>query len=99
MKNTKSEFLKISEGRDVSCAEITSDIADTAALKTGHSKDDLNNFLQEIDYPIIEGYEKIDGQVWFKDGTWAVVENGDWKLFKFPDIPKYLWKFNPSKKC
>jgi hypothetical protein len=65
-------------------------------LKVGFTKEDLNNFLEELNFNYDAGYggQELFGTIWYKDGTWA--ERGEydgsewWSLCRRPLIPTKL---------
>lgn len=65
-------------------------------LKVGFTKEDLNNFLEELNFNYDAGYggQELFGTVWYKDGTWSERDEYDgsewWALRRVPPIPTKL---------
>jgi hypothetical protein len=65
-------------------------------LKVGHTKEQLKNFLNQLDLEYDAGYggQELFGTVWLKDGTW--LERGEydgaewWEHKVCPEIPDIL---------
>ena len=105
MTNAKQEFLDhISErcinGRTVRCALIklytTKDKVE-AILPVGYTPEDLEIFLNEIDFEYDSGYggQNLYGTIWYNNGvTWSQRGEYDgsewWEFQSCPDIPKEL---------
>ena len=106
MKNAKEEFLEQVEAKRVLCCEIGTNehfdeetgefVKDTIILKKGYSEEDLQEFLQKIDFSYDNGYggQELFGVIWYKDNTWS--ERGEydgaewWEYKSCPKIPIYL---------
>jgi hypothetical protein len=65
-------------------------------LKTPHTEEELNQFIEELDFNYDSGYgsQELDGIVWLKNGTWLTRGEYDgsewWELHSLPDIPEEL---------
>lgn len=105
MTNAKQEFLDhISErcinGRTVRCALIklytTKDKVE-AILPVGYTPEDLEIFLNEIDFEYDSGYglQELFGTIWYTDGlTWSSRFEYDgsecWEFHEVPEITSEL---------
>lgn len=109
MENAKKELLEKLQGKaDVLCAWIgyertyEYDVDDKETyekmfkLKTNHTKEDFNSFLELLNFDYSDGYgcQNLFGYVWLKDGTWF--ERGEydgsewWNYNKIDDVPNDL---------
>jgi hypothetical protein len=103
--NAKEELLSNSEGFTIKCAYIHGDNcwrdeddppAPTYLLKVNHSEEDLQNFLNSLDFNYNAGFggQELFGEVWFTDGTW--MDRGEydgsewWNHQIMPEIPESL---------
>ena len=67
-----------------------------AELTTGFTQEELTSFLSKIDVMYDSGYggQRLFGNIWFKNGTWA--ERGEydgsewWEYHEYPAIPDNL---------
>ncbi len=90
MINVKKEILPLLKDKDIKCAKVG-----CHKLKIGHTKEDLEKFLDKLDY-IYDNhrYYTLCGTVWFKDGTWIDRNHCDcgseWVEHSLPKIPKEL---------
>ena len=103
--NAKEELLNYVSGisSKLLCATIThdkeSDYQPTFNLLLGYTPEDLENFLNSLDFDYNNGYglQTLFGTVWFSDGIW--LERGEydgsewWQHCKYPDIPEKLILF------
>lgn len=100
MKNAREEMLELLDGKDIKCAEVTTGRnwyeeagGRTIVLKVGYSEEDLERFLNDLNFEYDSGYggQELYGTVWFKDNTWA--ERGEydglewWEERYLPEIP------------
>lgn len=109
MENAKKEFLEAIENKaKVLCAWIgmyaTYDYDNEGKtkykklfeLKTKYNEDDLNSFLELLNFDYDDGYgcQELYGYVWFDDGTWLDRYEYDgseyWKYNKLENIPNKL---------
>ena len=67
-----------------------------ATLKKGHTDQEFEEFMKELDFDYDAGYgaQFIDGTVWFGDGTWLSRGEYDgsewWQYLGTPKIPDHL---------
>lgn len=65
-------------------------------LTTGFTKNEFDDFLSSIDVIYDSGFgsQKLYGNIWFKNDTWAERVEYDgcewWKYHKYPEIPDHL---------
>lgn len=103
MTNAKEEMLELLKGKEIKCATVTNggswlDASKrrTIVLKVGHTADDYERFLKELDFNYDSGYggQELFGTVRFKDNTWAGRgEYGGsewWEKYSLPKISKEL---------
>lgn len=109
MENAKKEFLERIENKPkVLCAWVgmnqTYDYDDEGKskyrrlfeLKTNYTNEDLNSFLELLNFDYDDGYggQELYGYVWFEDGSW--LERGEydgsewWDYKKVANIPNEL---------
>ena len=72
--NCKEEFLDVTVGRELLCAEILYDnIPKTILLPVGFTCADSKRFLEELDFEYNAGssYQVVFGVIWYTDGTWS----------------------------
>jgi len=106
MLNAKKEFLDhISErcinGKTVRCAEIklyTEKDKVESILHVGYTPEDLEMFLNEIDFEYDSGYglQELYGTIWYSDGlSWSQrgeYDGSEWYEFmERPEIPLELY--------
>ena len=102
MINAKFELLdELAEaGSDLLCAEITYregygviDEDEAFSLDRGYSSDELNLFLDRLDFDYDNGYglQMLFGTLWFDDGTWSTRDEYDgsewWHHHVCPRLP------------
>lgn len=113
LKNAKNELLGLIAASDseILSAEITyvpstlwamSDNGEAPPslvlyLKTNHTEEELNNFLNSLDFGYDSGFggQELYGTVWFKNPEiWAERDEYDgsewWNIVSKPEIPNYL---------
>ncbi|WP_283640102.1 hypothetical protein [Mesonia mobilis] len=102
MTNAKIELLdQLKNNPKVKCAEIYKgddwdDDRTSYLLKCNHSKEDLDRFINSLDFNYDSGYggQELFGTLWFVDGSW--IERGEydgsewWEYKTTPEIPKEL---------
>jgi hypothetical protein len=106
--NAAIEFNNFIVGKsDVMCAYIR-DIRNyykdptTIVLPLGYTQEQYDKFMLELDFTYNNGYggQEVDGQIWFKDGTWADRGEYDgsewWEYHKCPGIPAFLYPFDTT---
>ena len=76
--NAKSEFIEHVADRVVLCAKVTfgseyDDIRRDFILCVGHTRSELDAFLQSLDFEYDDGYggQELYGNIWYKDGSWS----------------------------
>lgn len=100
MQNAKEEFLDIiaKHPSPVKCAYVLYDsykdyVKRRAHLPIGFTNDQLQQFIQNIDYEYDNGFghQQLFGNIWFDDGTWADRREYDgsewWEIQRAPTIP------------
>ena len=100
MENARTELLEAIENEaELKCAKITfgysysGEEKPTYRLKLGYSKDDLEAFLNSLDFEYDSGYggQELFGTLWLKDGTWLSRGEYDgsewWEHNSLPEIP------------
>jgi len=110
LTNAKQEFLaRHSTLTGIKCVQITyhpnslwemyegnEPQSKTINLKVGYSQEDLNNFLEELNFNYDAGYggQELFGTIWYKDDTWAERDEYDgsewWTVRRVPPIPTEL---------
>ena len=104
MRNAKEEFIKTVTGLKVICAEIVkcdndyefNENCSSYQLKVGHSDEEYNEFLREIDFNYDSGYggQELFGTIWCGAGVWFDREEYDgsewWDMHQYPEIPEEL---------
>jgi hypothetical protein len=103
MTNAKEELLEILQKNNLilKCASISYDryYMDKTidfSLKVGYSVDEIQKFLDSLDFVYDAGYgsQELYGLVWFTDRTWLEREEYDgsesWSHKKLPEIPSDL---------
>ena len=104
--NVKKELLfKIPKGLKIVAAQIIInfnyahnrvDSIRTINLKVNHSKEELNNFLTELNFTYNHAYRgrALDGILWLSDGSWLERDSDGivewWQRYAIPLIPKQL---------
>lgn len=101
--NAKDEFLELISRHttieNLFCCwiRLRADKKDVRAeLTTGFTQEELKAFLSKIDLTYDAGYggQRLFGNIWFKNGTWA--ERGEydgsewWEYHEYPNIPDNL---------
>jgi len=74
--NCKEEFLDVTVGRELLCAEILYTdyhCSKTVLLPVGFTGADSKRFLEELDFEYNAGssYQVVFGVIWYTDGTWS----------------------------
>ena len=111
--NAKKELIMHTHGREILCAyirfgeELDDDNElnkmDIHTLTTGNTKEDLENFLNDIDKDYDSGYggQELFGTIWYKDGTWSTRGEYDgsewWENHICPEIPKELVRLDKER--
>lgn len=103
MRNAKRELIGALNGGKIKCASIThgsswdEDSHSKHILKVGYSKEELDVFLESLDFKYDNGYggQELYGTVWLKDGeSWLTRGEYDgsewWEYNKLPEIPDEL---------
>lgn len=98
--NAKQEFIQTIQGHDVLCVLIkfapTYNSVKQLFLTTGYTKEEYNQFLNDMDFGYDSGYggQQLYGTIWFCDGTWCSRGEYDgsewWEYNVCPDIPPEL---------
>ncbi len=100
MRNAKEELLtNLEKAAKVKCAHIYRDgfvdnISYDIILKVGHTSEDFDKFLEELNFKYDQGYgaQEVYGTVWLEDNTWLRREEYDgsewWEHYKLPAIPE-----------
>lgn len=90
--NMKDEFLLHVKGRPVIAVRIFTDLTEPPETEFDHG-DDIQNFLDELDFECSNWDSEIRGTIWFADGNWSTIatdyETGEWywRLHVKPGIP------------
>jgi len=100
MENARTELLEALENKaELKCAKITfgyyytSEERPTYRLKVGYSKDELEAFLDSLNFEYYSGYggQELFGTLWLKDETWLSRGEYDgsewWEHNSLPEIP------------
>ncbi len=70
----------------------------TSELKENYDKEELANFLSDLDFEYDSGYgqQELYGTIWLADGSWLSREEYDgsewWQHNFLPLVPSYLQK-------
>ena len=104
MENLKKETLnKIESSKhtidDIMWAKVTrieffADEPTYSILKVNHNRNELNDFINSLDYCYDDGYgtQEVYGEIVFSDGSWLERHEYDgserWALKRIPSIPK-----------
>ena len=75
----------------------------TYQLTTGFTQEELEQFLENIDFMYDSGYggQELFGTIWYKDGTWS--ERGEydgsewWQYQRCPEIPTILKRIDKER--
>jgi hypothetical protein len=103
--NARIEMIRLLRmNSNIKCAKISTghyylddnDKGYEANLKVDHTLEDLQDFLNQLDFEYDSGYggQELFGTVWFDDGTWA--ERGEydgsewWSYLRCPSISEEL---------
>lgn len=106
MKNAKQELLDFVQSlvarkqldieiNPIKCAIVNYYDAPTY-LKVGYTKEDLEVFLEKINFMYDSGYgsQEVFGKIWFTDDSWATRGEYDgsewWEHHYLPQIPAEL---------
>lgn len=101
--NASIEFNNFIVGRpDVICAYIRNisyydDNDIRTSLPLAYTEEQYANFMLDLDFTYNNGFggQELDGQIWFKDGTWADRGEYDgsewWEYHKCPQVPTFLY--------
>ena len=101
MVNMKEEFLEQASERKVICVSLEYGCCYDKGkkkflLKVGHSDEEYNEFLKEIDFEYDEGYggQMLEGVIWCENEIWFERREYDgsewWELNCYPNIPNEL---------
>lgn len=107
--NAKQEFVRALREKNPKCAEIfynpcmlweeeEAPKSNTFTLKVGHTWEEFEEFLNQLDFDYDSGYggQELFGTVWFHDGTWMGRGEYDgsewWEHYMMPQIPEHLNK-------
>lgn len=87
--NAKQELLRLINPNEIKCALIYEgeqynyetlqyDVSEKKILKVNHTEEELNSFLNSLDFNYDNGYggQELFGTVWMNDGTW--LERGEY---------------------
>ena len=103
--NAKNEMIRLLwRNSNIKCAKVytghyyldDNDEGYEANLKVGHTTEDLQEFLNNLDFEYNSGYggQELFGTVWFNDGTWAdrgEYDGSEWWNYNWcPVIPEEL---------
>lgn len=102
MRNAKEELLSsVNKLDDIVCAKIqyesydSDEIAKDLILKVGHTKEEMQSFLNELDFEYDSGYgpQELYGIVWLKDNEAWLERDGSedqewWARKERPTITK-----------
>lgn len=97
--NAKQEFVRAVGKQKVECAVIRESYSEhtIAELKLNYSLDELDEFLDKLDFEYNNGYgsQELDGTIWCDGGVWFTRWEYDgsegWEIHKMPLIPEYLF--------
>ena len=70
------------------------------SLPLAYTEEQYAKFMLELDFTYNNGFggKQLDGQIWFKDGTWAdrgeYDGSGWWQYHKCPQVPIFLYPFD-----
>ena len=103
LQNARKEFESSFNILNIKCAIVQTfngyeeeDCSKDVQLKVGHTPEELERFLQTLDFDYDDGYgsQQLYGTVWLKDGTWGSRGEYDgsewWEYNKLPEIPDEL---------
>lgn len=101
MRNAKEEFKQNFELSEVKCATISMldedyEFQSFAILKIGYTSNDMDEFLNKLDYEYHSGYgtQQLDGIVWLTNNNWSTRGEYDgsewWEHLQLPNIPDTL---------
>ena len=102
--NAKNEYLKVTAGRVVVCAEIklkepyyfNAPENITSLLSVGYQQKELDKFLESLNYDYDESnhYLMLFGYIWFAGFSWAERYQDEdiqaWSIKECPAIAEYL---------
>jgi hypothetical protein len=98
--NAKQEFIQAIQGNNVLCVLVRFGtyhfVKKSVVLTTGYTKEEYNQFLDDIDFEYDSGYgsQHLYGTIWFCDGTWCSRGEYDgsewWEYNECPEIPSEL---------
>ena len=103
--NAAIEFNNFIVGKpDVICAYINDVYSEVirSSLPLTYTQEQYAKFMLSLDFSYDNGYggQKLDGKIWFKDGTWADRGEYDgsewWNYHKCPYIPAFLYPFDTT---
>jgi hypothetical protein len=101
--NAAIEFNSFITGKpDVMCAYVRNlryyyEDTTSISLPLAYTKEQYDNFMLSLDFTYDDGFggQQLDGQIWFKDGTWADRGEYDgsewWQYHKCPQVPIFLY--------
>lgn len=100
MTNAAREFIEHIADRKVKCALIHDDAdryggdVKQVILPVGHSEDDFNRFISQLNFNYDSGYggQSLFGTIWYMDGSWSDRGEYDgsewWNHQSVPEIPE-----------
>lgn len=96
--NARQEFIDTVGNNDILCASIRliGTLERKVILTTGHTKEEYNQFLKDIDFDYDSGYggQELYGTIWLCDGTWfsrGEYDGSEWWVYnRCPEIPSNL---------
>ena len=103
--NAAIEFNSLITGKpDVICAYVRNvnygeDHDIITSLPLGYTQEQYDEFMLKLDFTYDSGFggQELDGEIWFKDGTWADRGEYDgsewWYYHKCPQVPTFLYPF------
>jgi len=100
--NAAIEFNSFVTGKpDVICAYVRKvnygEDHYNVSLPLGYTEEQYANFMLDLDFTYDNGFggQEVDGEIWFKDGTWADRGEYDgsewWNYHKCPKVPTFLY--------
>lgn len=94
MRNAKKELLTDVKSNKIKCASIRfykeDEEVQQITLKVGHTEEELNGFLESLDFTYYNSDSNLCGTVWLEDGSWLSRDGYDvdwWNHIVIPNIP------------